>query len=421
MSNPIPDGWELSRLDKYVDKFLVPMRDKPKQFAGDTPWVRIEDFGGKYLFRSKANRCVDELTIKTMKLKVYPVGTVLCSCSARLGVCTIAGRPLVSNQTFIGLVPNTSVSSEFLYYRMQSHAEDLQKLSSGTTIAYLPREKFEEFPVLVPPLPEQQKITAILSTVDDVIEKTRAQIDKLKDLKTGMMQELLTKGIGHTQFKDSPVGNIPSTWDATKLSELGTLKNGINKAKQDFGFGVKFVNISDAYSEKIDLNKLNRLNASDREINDYRLIDGDLVFVRSSVKPSGVGYPALFEEPACGEPVLFCGFMIRFRYDQKILNKDFLLSYLKLDSFRSEVMKIATVSANTNINQEALGNLYVAIPPLNEQQKIASLICSVQKRIQLLEVKLLARQNLKKALLQDLLTGKVRVNVGNHQEEKMAV
>jgi type I restriction enzyme S subunit len=63
-----------------------------------------------------------------------------------------------------------------------------------------------------PPPPEQQKIAAILTSVDEVSEKTEAQIGKLQDLKKGMMQELLTKGIGHTEFKDSPVGRIPKEW-----------------------------------------------------------------------------------------------------------------------------------------------------------------------------------------------------------------
>src|SRR5699024_4287657 len=76
------------------------------------------------------------------------------------------------------------------------------------------------------PVAEQQKIATILSSVDDVIEKTRAQIDKLKDLKTGMMQELLTKGIGHTEFKDSPVGKIPLGWDVCTVSDIAKLTSG---------------------------------------------------------------------------------------------------------------------------------------------------------------------------------------------------
>ena len=67
---------------------------------------------------------------------------------------------------------------------------------------------------------EQQKIASILTSVDEVIEKTEAQISKLQDLKKGMMQELLTKGIGHTEFKDSPVGRIPKGWEVVKLGRF---------------------------------------------------------------------------------------------------------------------------------------------------------------------------------------------------------
>ena len=73
---------------------------------------------------------------------------------------------------------------------------------------------------LFPPKPEQQKIASILTSVDEVIEKTEAQIGKLQDLKKGMMQELLTKGIGHTEFKDSPVGRIPKGWEVKTLNEV---------------------------------------------------------------------------------------------------------------------------------------------------------------------------------------------------------
>jgi type I restriction enzyme S subunit len=422
MSNPIPDGWELSRLDKYVDKFLVPMRDKPKQFAGDTPWVRIEDFGGKYLFRSKANRCVDELTIKTMKLKVYPVGTVLCSCSARLGVCTIAGRPLVSNQTFIGLVPNTSISSEFLYYRMQSHAEDLQKLSSGTTIAYLPREKFEEFPVLIPPLPEQQKITAILSTVDDVIEKTRAQIDKLKNLKTGMMQELLTKGIGHSEFKDSPLGKVPKNWEVETLINLSLngISNGVFNDPKKVGSGYKIINVFDMYQRfGVDVSSLKLVNIEQSEFLRNKVEYGDVFFTRSSLKLEGIAYCNI--NLSTDDDLTYDGHLMRVRPNQNRVNPKYLAYFCLSNHARKFFMSAAKHSTMTTIGQADIAPLIVLLPPLDEQKRIVSFIDSVESKINVIHQKLSRLNNLKKALMQDLLTGSVRVSVINHQEEKMAV
>jgi type I restriction enzyme S subunit len=73
---------------------------------------------------------------------------------------------------------------------------------------------------LLPPLPEQKKIASILTSVDEVIENTQKQIDKLQDLKKATMNELLTKGIGHTEFKDSELGRIPKSWEVKRLDEV---------------------------------------------------------------------------------------------------------------------------------------------------------------------------------------------------------
>ena len=166
----VPENWTVLPLKEVAEQFIVPMRDKPKKFSGETPWIRIEDFDGKYIKRSKTGQCVDESTIENMKLKIYPKGTVLCSCSATLGICAIVQEPLISNQTFIGIVPNEKrITSDFLFYLLKSKADELQKISTGTTIAYLPREKFESFEVHDPPLSEQKKIAKILNHLDKLI------------------------------------------------------------------------------------------------------------------------------------------------------------------------------------------------------------------------------------------------------------
>ena len=158
----IPDAWELAKLGDRSTLF-VPMRDKPKKFDGDIPWLRIEDFDGKYVTHSKSNQKVSLETIKEMKLRVYPVGTVLCSCSATIGAYAITARELITNQTFIGIYPNNDLDKEFLYYYLNTQTNNLIKIGSGTTILYISREKFEEFPIILPPLQEQQKIASILS------------------------------------------------------------------------------------------------------------------------------------------------------------------------------------------------------------------------------------------------------------------
>ena len=186
--------WEVKELKTVVEDFIVPMRDKPKSFKGDIPWCRIEDFDGKYLMGTKSGQYVNDGIVKEMNLKIHPIDTLLVSCSANLGRCAIVKRPLITNQTFIGLVVNElKLSNEFMYYYMTFNAEKLNNLSSGTTISYLSREQFEIFKIHIPPTKsEQQAIAQILSDMDAEIEALAHKQNKYKAIKQGMMQELLT-------------------------------------------------------------------------------------------------------------------------------------------------------------------------------------------------------------------------------------
>ena len=186
--------WGVQTLRTFVKSFIVPMRDKPKLLSGKIPWCRIEDFEGMYLADSKSGQGVDIETIRAMNLKVYPEGTLLVSCSADLGRCAIVQRPLVSNQTFIGLeFEHSKASNVFFYYLMTSKAQELNDLSSGTTISYLSREQFEEFKVLAPlDKSEQAAIGSVLFDIDAEISALQVRRDKNRAIKQGMMQELLT-------------------------------------------------------------------------------------------------------------------------------------------------------------------------------------------------------------------------------------
>ena len=183
--------WEKKRLDMVISKFIVPMRDKPTDLMGEVPWCRIEDFDGKYLYKSKTHQGVSENTIKSMNLKVFPVNTLIVSCSANLGFCAIVKKELVTNQTFIGLVPLAHlVDVEFLFYTMVLSANRLNKLSSGTTISYLAREQFEKFSISIPSLPEQNKIANFLSGSDKKIKNIHKQIEQTEQWKKGLMQKM---------------------------------------------------------------------------------------------------------------------------------------------------------------------------------------------------------------------------------------
>jgi type I restriction enzyme S subunit len=183
--------WEQKRLDYMITKFVVPMRDKPTDLTGEIPWCRIEDFDGKYLGKSKSGQGVNRELIKSMNLKVYPIGTLLVSCSANLGFCAITQIELMTNQTFIGLVPNKEkVDVLFLLYVMRMLSRKLNTLSSGTTISYLSRQQFEQFKIPYPTLSEQTKIANFLSSIDAKIESASQQITQTQTFKKGLLQKM---------------------------------------------------------------------------------------------------------------------------------------------------------------------------------------------------------------------------------------
>jgi type I restriction enzyme, S subunit len=398
----IPESWEVKALSQVAGITMgqsPPSSDCNEDGAGIPFFQGCAEFGDPY---PKAVKWIVE------PLKQAEAGDVLISVRAPVGDLNLASERCCIGRGLAAIRSVDGVQS-FLYCLMQAQKRDLNRLAQGSTFMAINSDHLADLLCPAPPLPEQQAIAEVLESVDDSIQATQGVIEQQRVVKQGLLQQLLTRGIGHTKFKQTEIGEIPESWEVKALGDVGELKNGINKAKEDFGFGSLFLNISDAYSPVLDICSLERLNATDKEIREYRLKHGDFVFVRSSVKPTGVGYPTLFK--SAPEPVLFCGFMIRLRPSSEIQVHDFLLHVMRSDSFRSNLFRVSTISANTNVNQAALSKLLVPLPPLPEQQAIADILQSVDDSIRAEEERLTQLETLKRGLMQDLLTGKVRVKV----------
>ena len=139
----IPKEWDILDLVAHTS-MLTPMRDRPENLDGPIPWIRIEDFDGKYISSSKASLGVSKETVRSMNLKIYPVGTILCTSSCIMGKCAIVSRELVSNQRFIGIIPDQNTCENFLYYLMLSNSERMNYLATGALQANLSRSSFEQ-------------------------------------------------------------------------------------------------------------------------------------------------------------------------------------------------------------------------------------------------------------------------------------
>ena len=207
-------------------------------------------------------------------------------------------------------------------------------------------------------------------------------------------------------FKNTEVGVIPSDWELCTLGEIGSFKNGINKGKEDFGHGSPFVNLLDVFGKNyIDSSiELGLINSNDFERQLYSLKKGDVIFVRSSVKPSGVGLTILCKEDLPN--AVFSGFLIRFRDNGKI-DLDFKIHCFYEEGFRKRLISNSTVSANTNINQVALKALLIPLPPTKtEQTAIATALNDADALIQKLEQLIAKKRNIKTGAMQELLKPK---------------
>lgn len=191
----IPKEWDILNLVAHTS-MLTPMRDRPENLDGPIPWIRIEDFDGKYISSSKASLGVSKETVRSMNLKIYPVGTILCTSSCIMGKCAIVSRELVSNQRFIGIIPDQNTCENFLYYLMLSNSERMNYLATGALQANLSRSSFEHLKVQFPSYQEQKEISDHLDTkcaeIDKLIAKKEQLVKELESYKKSLIYEVVT-------------------------------------------------------------------------------------------------------------------------------------------------------------------------------------------------------------------------------------
>ncbi|WP_377111915.1 restriction endonuclease subunit S [Pseudoalteromonas sp. M58] len=197
-----------------------------------------------------------------------------------------------------------------------------------------------------------------------------------------------------------------SSWEKYNLSDLGEFKNGVNKAAEDFGHGMPFVNLMDVFGQNsIGLPELDLVNSTEKERELYSIKKGDTLFIRSSVKRQGVGETAVCEHDI--KDTVYSGFLIRFRSNDNI-EHGFKRFCFWTSKFRNSLLRMSTTSANTNINQESLSKLKLALPTIEEQQKIADFLTSVDKKNSLLKEKYALLNQYKKGVMQKLFKQEIR-------------
>jgi restriction endonuclease S subunit len=207
----------------------------------------------------------------------------------------------------------------------------------------------------------------------------------------------------------SALSAIPEGWDRKPLGSLGSFKNGINKGSEAFGHGDPFVNLMDVFgvARLSNTESLGLVASTEEERRAFNLRAGDVLFVRSSVKPSGVGLATLVTNDL--NRAVYSGFLLRFRSDERLTSS--LKAYIFAEhGFRQRVIAGSTVSANTNINQRTLQSISVSFPrSRSEQDAIGHVLSDVDDLIHSLERLIAKKQAIKQGMMQQLLTGRARL------------
>lgn len=329
-----------------------------------------------------------------------------------IGKTTQAEAGMIGSHRFPMYRPiNGSIDIDYLIsYLLTKRGTDILEAASPGGAGRnrtLGQDRFMKSRIVLPPLDEQQKIAEILSTQDKAIELQGRKIEELKRFKKGCLEKMFPRKGQKVPEKRFP--GFTGDWEQRKLGELGSLKNGMNFSKEAMGIGFPFVNLQNIFGNNvIDVTNLGKAMASDSQLKDYNLLNGDVLFVRSSVRLQGVGEAALV--PQNLENTTYSGFIIRFR-DEYGLDNNFKRFLFGIESVRNQIIAQATNSANKNISQTVLENLCLKIPNKSEQENIGLYFSNLDKLITLHQRKLDEMKKQKKALMQLLLTGIVRVRL----------
>ena len=348
---------------------------------------------------------------EVMRRGFVEIDDVLYTTEAPLGnVAQVDRGGIALAQRVVKFSGNDSLDNTYLKYFMMS--EDfrsyIDEQATGSTVKGIKGSKLKVSPVAIPPIPEQKKIAKILSTVDGHIDAVDGMIEDLKELKKGLMQKLLTEGIGHTEFKDSAVGRIPVEWEVITLEECADVidPQPDHRAPKVVENGYPYVGVGDfnEYGE-MTFYKCRKvgLSAIEKQENSFTIEKGDMVFG----KVGTLGSPRFIEYSS--RYALSATMVLIKSFDN--INNRYLYYYLQSDALESEVSRLRTGTTRPTIGIKNIRIINVAIPTDNEQEKIANLLSEIDESIDNYMKERDDLREFKKGLMQQLLTGKTRVKV----------
>ncbi|MEM1829732.1 MAG: restriction endonuclease subunit S, partial [Thermofilaceae archaeon] len=216
----IPKDWRLERLSNISSEIRAggtPLRSRREYWNGDIPFVKIEDMTNSFKYLLKTSETITKEGLENSNAWLVPENSLLLAIYGSLGEVVINKIKVTTNQAILAIIPRNPKDVEYLYYWFLYYKPIWKKYAKPTTQPNLTKEIVENALLPYPPSSEREKIAEILSTVDSAIDRVRRLVERAEKLKKGLMQELFTKGIGHKEYKETPLGKIPKDWKIAKL------------------------------------------------------------------------------------------------------------------------------------------------------------------------------------------------------------
>jgi len=397
-----PEEWEIVRLGDESIADLIMGQSPPSSTYNDKgiglPFLQGNaEFGETY--PAPILSC-------SQPIKIADKNDILLSVRAPVGDINIALSKSCIGRGLAAIRPKSDkLNYFFLYYYLKFGSRKFESLSMGSTFKAIRKEEVVKFQIPLPPLPEQRRIAEVLGTVDSAIQKVGGgAIEGTERLKKGLMQRLLTRGIGHERFKESEVGMVPEEWEAKTIGEIAKTSSGgtPSRDKKEYFIGsipwVKSGELKDntIYDTEETITEKGLQNSSAKLFPKGTLLIA--LYGATVGKTSILGIDATTNQAVCA--ILSKKDLI----DQKFLQY-FLISR------RKQLISISAGGAQPNISQEIIRLFKIPLPPLSEQRRIAEMLSAVDRKLELERRRKEKLERVKKGLMNELLTGRKRVKV----------
>jgi len=424
----IPQDWEHTTMGDHISILVgYPFpSDKYSENPKDTKLLRGDNITeGRIRWGNKTRfwNDIDSFGKYELKERDFVIGMDGSKVGKNYAYVTRVDLPCLLLQRVACLRTKPSLVQEYLRYVFgnKKFVNYVNSIRTNAAIPHISTKDIQNLELFRPSISEQQKITSILSNVDSLINQTQKNIEQTQKLKQGLMQKLLTKGIGHTKFKKVNFGGqinvqIPEEWDIATIEEISVdgTQNGLAISISDYGRGIPIVGMTKFYaSEILSLDNMKEVSVGEKNKENFSLRPFDLLFGRRSMdgKPTG-GAGKCVIVPELKEAVVFESSIIRMSVNKGI-NPFFIYQLFKSQFGKHLMFRIIRVSAVSGISSGDLKKIKVPIPPKHEQDKIVKILSSFDSQILEFVNNKSNLESLKKGLMQKLLTGKIRVYVSN--------